>query len=216
MNEGGTIKVMIVDDHRVVREGVALLISTYDDLEVVSLAGNGEDAITRCAEVEPDVIIMDLSMPGIDGPDAIEHLHARYPRIHFIALTSFLEEKLIRRALEAGAIGYLLKSVSGDRLAEAIRGAVRGEAILDASAAQLLVRSATRPPSLGHDLTSRERDVLALLVAGQTNKQIAVALTLSHGTVRVYVSQILGKLGASNRTEAVAIALQHDLVPKDS
>jgi NarL family two-component system response regulator LiaR len=214
MSQEARIKVMIVDDHTIVREGLALLVATYDDLELVALAGDGEEALRRCAEFAPDVVIMDLSMPRMDGPTAIARIRADYPAIHCIALTSFLEEKLIQRALNAGAVGYLLKSVNAEQLAGAIRGAARGEPTLDASAAQLVIQSVTGPPPLGHDLTPRERDVLALLVDGETNKQIAETLTLTHGTVRVYVSSILSKLGASNRTEAVVIALQHNLLPE--
>jgi NarL family two-component system response regulator LiaR len=212
MSQEARIRVMIVDDHTIVREGLALLVSTYDDLEIVGLAADGEEAVARCAQLLPDVIIMDLSMPHMDGPTAIARIRADFPKVHCIALTSFLEEKMIQRALNAGAVGYLLKSVSAEQLSVAIRGAARGEPTLDASAAQLVIQSITGPPPLGHDLTPRERDVLALLVDGETNKQIAEALALTHGTVRVYVSNILAKLGASNRTEAVALALQHNLL----
>lgn len=212
MSEEARIRVMIVDDHTIVREGLALLVTTYDDLEIVGLAGDGEEAIRRCAQLLPEVVIMDLSMPRLDGPAAIARIRADYPEIQCLALTSFLDEKLMQRAFEAGAVGYLLKSVSGEQLAAAIRGAARGESTLDASAAQLLIQSVTGPPPLGHDLTPRERDVLARLVDGETNKQIAEALALTHGTVRVYVSSLLAKLGANNRTEAVALALQHNLL----
>jgi DNA-binding NarL/FixJ family response regulator len=210
MAERRPIRVAIVDDHLVVREGLALLVTTYEDLEVVAQARDGAEAIERCAELQPEVVLMDLSMPGVDGPTAIAHLHAEYPQMQFIALTSMLDEKSIRQALGAGAIGYLLKSASGDQLADAIRGAARGEPTLDARAGQMLVQSVTSPPQPGHDLTAREREVLALLVEGKTNREIGETLTLSYGTVRVYVSRILAKLGASNRTEAVALALQND------
>jgi NarL family two-component system response regulator LiaR len=215
MNEERKIRIVVVDDHPVVRGGMALLLTTYADMDVIAEASDGEEAIARCSELEPDVVVIDLAMPGIDGPDAIAHLHARYPKMQFVVLTSLLEEKMIQRAFEAGANSYLLKSVSADRLAQAIRGAARGESTIDASAAQLLVQATTRPAPLGHDLTPREREVLALLVTGKTNPQIAEALTLSHGTVRVYVSKILAKLGASNRTEAVSLALQHDLLAEE-
>jgi NarL family two-component system response regulator LiaR len=207
---------MIVDDHTVVRNGLALLLSTYEDMEVVALAGDGEEAIARCADDRPDVIIIDLSMPRVDGPTAIAHLKRQFPELQFVALTSFLEESLIQDALQAGAVGYLLKSVSADQLVEAIRNAARGEPTLDASAAQLLVRAATQPPPLGEDLTSRERQVLALMVEGLTNRDIGKELSLSHGSVRVYVSNILAKLDASNRTEAVALAVRHNLLDEQS
>lgn len=216
MHEGVALKVMIVDDHTVVREGLALLLSTYDDLQVVALASDGEEAIARCSRLQPDVVLMDLSMPGVDGPTAIAKLRAQHPNVQCIALTGFLEEKLIQRALDAGAISYLLKSVGADRLAEAIRAAAGGESVLNGSAAQILVQAVTRPPPLGHDLTPREREVLALLATGKSNKQIGDALTLSHGTVRVYVSRILAKLGVGNRTEAVALAIRNNLLPDES
>jgi NarL family two-component system response regulator LiaR len=212
MTQEDRIRVMIVDDHTVVREGLALLVGTYGDLEIVALASDGEKAMARCAQTAPDVVIMDLSMPGMDGPTTIARLVTDHPEIRCIALTSFLEDDLIQRALKAGAVGYLLKSVSGEQLAAAIRRAARGEFFLDATATRILVQSVTGPAPLGHDLTARERDVLSLLADGATNKEIAKALTLSHGTVRVYVSSILAKLDADNRTEAVALALQHDLV----
>jgi NarL family two-component system response regulator LiaR len=207
------IRVMIVDDHLMVRDGLKVFLSTYDDLDVVAEADNGEQAVQLCPQVRPDVVLMDILMPNMDGPTATTLIRASCPDIQVIALTSFAEEDLVQQALQSGAIGYLLKDVRADKLADAIRAAHQGRSTIDAAAAQILVQSARQPPQLGHDLTAREREVLALLVNGMTNKEIAEQLTLSMGTVRLHVSNILSKLGASNRTEAATLALQHKLVP---
>jgi NarL family two-component system response regulator LiaR len=212
MNESTPIRVMIVDDHLLVRDGLKLLLSTFDDLEVVALAEDGQDAVELCPEAQPDVALMDIMMPNVDGPTATKRIRESYPQVQVIALTSFMEEELIQRAIGAGAIGYLLKNVSATQLAEAIRAAHQGRSTMDPAAVQILVQSASQPPPLGHDLTDREREVLALLVDGKTNKEIADELTLSTATVRGYVSNILSKLEASNRTEAASLALQHKLI----
>jgi NarL family two-component system response regulator LiaR len=212
MSEPTPIRVMIVDDHLLVRDGLKLLLSTFDDLEVVALAGDGQDAVDLCPQVQPDVVLMDIVMPEVDGPTATKRIRQAYSQVQVIALTSFMEEELIQRAIGAGAIGYLLKNVSAAQLAEAIRAAHQGRSTMDPAAVQILVQSASQPPPLGHDLTNREREVLALLVEGKTNKEIADELTLSPATARGYVSSILSKLGASNRTEAASLALQHNLV----
>jgi NarL family two-component system response regulator LiaR len=203
---------MLVDDHLLMRDGLKLLLSTFDDIEVVGLAEDGEQAVTLCGQLQPDVILMDLVMPNMDGPTATKRICAAYPQVQVIALTSFVEEELVQRAIQAGAQGYLLKNVSASQLKRAIQDAHRGQPTLDPAATQALVHAAHQPPPLGRDLTERERDVLALLVEGKPNKEIAAALTLSPATVRVYVSNILTKLGANNRTEAVALALQHKLI----
>ena len=212
MSEQRPIRVMLVDDHLLMRDGLKLLLSTFDDIEVVGLAEDGEQAVALCGQLEPDVILMDLLMPNMDGPAATQRIRAAYPQVQVIALTSFVEEELVQRAIQAGAQGYLLKNVSADQLNRAIQDAYRGQPTLDPAATQALMHAAHQPHPLGHDLTERERDVLALLVEGKPNKEIAEALTLSPATVRVYVSNILGKLGANNRTEAVSLALQHNLV----
>jgi NarL family two-component system response regulator LiaR len=198
-----------------VRSGLRLFLSSYDDLQVVAEAGDGQQAIDLCPQVQPDVILMDIVMRGVDGPTATARIRQDCPQVQIIALTSFLEKDLVRDALQAGAISYLLKDVGADKLAEAIRAAYQGRGTLDAAAAQVLVQAAGQHPPLGHDLTDREREILALLVEGQTNKAIAWELSLSPGTVRIYVSNILSKLGAANRTEAAALALQHGLVRRD-
>lgn len=213
MSETDAIQIMLVDDHLMVRDGLKVFLSVYDDLEIVAEAEDGEQAIDLCAQVQPDVILMDIVMPNTDGPTATARIRKAFPQVQVIALTSFLEEDLVQRALQAGATGYLLKDVHPDKLANAIRDAHEGRPTIDSAAAQILVQAAKQPSPLGGDLTAREREVLALLAEGMTNKQIAGVLTLSPGTVRLHVSNILSKLGASNRTEAATLALQHHLVP---
>lgn len=206
------IRVLIVDDHLMVRDGLKVFLSTYDDLEVVGDAPDGEQAVQLCAQLQPDVVLMDVLMPHMDGPTATARIRESFPHIQIIALTSFVEEELVQRALQAGAIGYLLKDVHADELAEAIRNAYQGRSTIDLAATQILIQATRQPRPLGYDLTDREREVLALLVSGMTNKEIAAELTVSMGTVRLHVSNILSKLGASNRTEATSLALQHNLV----
>jgi NarL family two-component system response regulator LiaR len=212
MNEKKPIRVMIVDDHLMVRDGLKVFLSLYDDLEVVADAGDGEQALTYCTQLRPDVVLMDVVMPGMDGPTVTARIRAECPEVQVIALTSFAEGDLVQRAIQAGAIGYLLKDVHPDKLAEAIRDAHHGRSTIDPEAAQSLVQVTSQPPAPGSDLTPREREVLALLVKGKTNKEIAVQLIISQATVRLHVSNILSKLGASNRTEAATLALQHNLL----
>ncbi len=206
-------RVMIVDDHRMVRHGLNTFLAGHKDLLIVAEAGDGQEAVERIAQAQPDVILMDVVMPTMDGPTATAKIRQAFPHIQIIALTTFLEPELVENALKAGAISYLLKDVGANKLAEAIRAAARGQSTIDSSAVHLLVQIAGQPAPVGEDLTERELDILSLLVRGLTNKQIAAELHLSPGTVRIYVSQILTKLGVSNRTEAVALALQHQLVP---
>jgi two-component system, NarL family, response regulator LiaR len=206
------IRVMLVDDHTMVRRGLATMLMVFDDLELAGEAGNGAAAIQRCAEVMPDVVLMDLVMPDMDGATATRALHQQFPMVQVIALTSFKEEGLVLQALQAGAISYLLKNVSADELAQAIRAAHAGRATFSPEAAQALVSAATQPPPLGHDLTPRERVVLALMVEGLNNTQIAERLIVSPSTIKSHVSNILAKLGVAGRTEAVALALRHHLI----
>ncbi|OGO20635.1 MAG: DNA-binding response regulator [Chloroflexi bacterium RBG_16_48_8] len=172
----------------------------------------GEEAVTKCEKLKPDVVLMDLVMPNMDGAQATAIIRERHPEIQVIALTSFKEEDLVQRAITAGAIGYLLKNVSADELADAIRAAKAGKPTLSPEAAQALMHAAMKPKALGFDLTPRELEVLALLVEGLSNPDIAEHLVVSRSTVKFHVSSILSKLGASSRTEAVSLALQHQLV----
>jgi len=212
MTTKALIRVMLVDDHLMVRDGLKVFLSVYDDIEIVAEAEDGEQAIALCAQVQPDVVLMDILMPNVDGPTATARIRESFPRVQVIALTSFLEEDLVQRALQAGANGYLLKDVHPDKLAQAIRDAHQGRPTINAAAAQVLAQAARQPIPVGADLTPRERQVLALLTEGKTNKQIAETLTVSSGTVRLHVSNILAKLDVSNRTEAATLALQHNLV----
>ena len=212
MTDSNPIRVMLVDDHGVVRSGLAAFLLAFDDLELVGEADGGEEALRLCEQLEPDVVLMDLVMPGMDGAAATRAIRERYPEVQVIALTSFKEEDLVQGALQAGAISYLLKNVAADELADAIRAAHAGRSTLAPEAAQALVKAATHPPTPGHDLTPRERDVLALMVEGLNNREIAERLVVSQSTVKFHVSSILSKLGVAGRTEAVALAVQHNLV----
>lgn len=212
MEQNKPIRVLIVDDHLMVRDGLKVFLSVHEDIVVVGEAEDGQQAMDLCHESKPDVILMDILMPNMDGPTATEYIRAECPSIQVIALTSFTEKEMVQRSIQAGAIGYLLKDVRADKLAQAIREAHGGRAIIDSAAAQVLVESSSQPQEIGHDLTKREREVLVLLVEGKTNRELAEALCLSQGTVRFHVSNILSKLGAGNRTEAVSIALQMGLM----
>ena len=212
MTEPSRIRVMIVDDHEVVRTGLRFSLLALDDVELVGEAGNGEEAVRVCDEVEPDVVLMDLAMPGMDGMDATRAILERRPEVKVIALTSFQEGELVKDALRAGAMSYLLKDVELDELAEAIRLAYEGRSTLSPEAAKALVEATKKPPDLGYDLSERELDVLALLVEGLSNAEIAERLIISHHTARFHVSTILSKLGAANRAEAAALAVKHHIV----
>jgi NarL family two-component system response regulator LiaR len=212
MNAQPPIRVMLVDDHLMVRRGLATFLKVFDDLELAGEAGSGEAAIQLCEKLLPDVILMDMVMPDMDGATATRLIRQQCPEVQVLALTSFKEEKLVQNALQAGAIGYLLKDVSADELAQAIRAAHAGRATLSPEAAQALVHAATQPPEPGHDLTERERAVLTLLVEGLNNTQIAARLVVSPSTIKSHVSNILSKLGVASRSEAVALAVRNKLV----
>lgn len=209
---GPAIRVMLVDDHAVVRSGLSAFLLAFDDLELVGEAGNGREAVRLCAQVKPDVVLMDLVMPDMDGAAATKVIREQHPDVQVIALTSFPEDDLVKGALQAGAIGYLLKNVTADELAKAIRAAKVGKPTLSPEAQQALIHAATAPRVPGMDLTEREREVLVLMVEGLSNPDIALRLVVSRATVKFHISSILSKLGASSRTEAVALALQRKLV----
>jgi NarL family two-component system response regulator LiaR len=215
MKNLNTIRLMIADDHLMVRDGLKVFLSVYDDIEVVSEAQDGNIVLDKCAQSKPDVILMDIVMPGMDGPTAIRLVREKYPQIQVIALTSFIDPKLVQRALKAGAISYILKDVHAAKLAEAIREAYHGRGTIDSAAAQSLVSIRDGTKKLEFDLTPREQEILILMVEGKPNKEIAQDLTISLGTVRFHVSNILSKMGVKNRTEAVSAALKYGLVQGD-
>jgi NarL family two-component system response regulator LiaR len=214
MEDTRPIRVLLVDDHAVVRSGLAAFLLAFDDLELVGEAGSGEEAVRLCERLLPDVVLMDLVMPGMDGAAATQQIRQRVPHAQVIALTSFKEEELVQGVMRAGAIGYLLKNVTANELADAIRRAHAGRPTLAPEAAQALIHAATQGQPLGFDLTERERDVLALMVEGLSNNEIAQRLVVSPSTAKFHVSNVLSKLGAKSRTEAVALALRENLVKR--
>jgi NarL family two-component system response regulator LiaR len=207
------IRVMLVDDHAMVRRGLATFLKVFDDFELAGEAPDGQAAVQLCAKLQPDVVLMDMVMPDMDGATATRLIRQQFPSVQVLALTSFKEENLVQGALQAGAIGYLLKDVTADELARAIRAAHAGRATLSPEAAQALVHAASQPPAPGFDLTERELVVLGLMVEGLNNTQIAARLTVSPSTIKSHVSNILSKLGVASRTEAVTLALRTRILP---
>jgi len=206
------INVLMVDEHAVVRSGLGAVLMTTEELNLVGEAANGKEAVDMCKKLKPDVVLMELMMPVMDGVTATGIIHEAQPDIKIIALTSFGERELVEGVLKAGACGYLLKTVSAGELITAIKGAMEGKTSLSPEAAQALVQGLKQPHPESHDLTEREQEILALMVDGLPNHQIAEKLVVSQSTVKFHVSNILSKLEVSTRTEAVALALKHKLV----
>jgi len=213
MTSEGRIRVLIVDDHVVVRSGLRTFFGLLDDIEVVGEAGDGVEAVARARELTPDVVLMDLMMPNMDGITAIGEIKRQLPETEIVAVTSFIEEEKVTAALEAGATGYLLKDAEAEEVANAVRAAYAGEVTLDPAVARLLaqrMRERKAAPPV-EPLTEREREVLRLVAQGLSNKEIATALVITERTARTYVSNILGKLGLASRTQAALYALEHRL-----
>ena len=212
MIDSTTIHVLIVDDHPVVRDGLSNMLMAFDDLVVAGEAEDGRAALALCQQNTPDVILMDIFMSGMDGILATRIILKHYPQVKIIILTSYPEDDLIQEALEAGAIGYVLKNASIDALANAIRSAYSGQLTLAPEVTKALIDIKTGPLKPGHDLTQREREVLALIVQGMSNEGIAEQLVISPATARHHVSACIQKLGAANRAQAAALAVKHRLV----
>lgn len=203
---------MIVDDHTIVRSGLSALLQAFDDLELAGEASNGRDAIVLYDRIKPDVVLLDMVMPEMDGAQTMRGLRERDTKAKVLVLTSFKEDDLVTAAMNAGAIGYLLKNVTADELAAAIRLAALGKRTLSPEATEALIHAAQRDDVMVEELTAREREVLTLVKEGMNNHEIAEKLYLSVSTVKFHVSSILGKLGVGNRTEAVAMAIERRLI----
>lgn len=206
------IRVLIVDDHPMMRRGLRSFLAVTPDMECAGEAGSGEEALALSMQLRPHVVLMDISMPGMGGITATRMIRQNCPETRVIALTSFDDPNLVQGAVQAGAIGYLLKNVSGATLVEAIRAAAQGRPAMGTEAVMALVQIATEPPPLGSDLTVREREVLSLLADGLTNHEIAKRLDISEATARFHVGNIFSKLEVGNRTEAVSVAIKCRLV----
>jgi NarL family two-component system response regulator LiaR len=212
MAESNPIRVLIVDDYDMVRSGLAVFLEAFNDLELVGEAADGAEALRLCAKAHPNVILMDLVMPEVDGVTAIRNIRRAHPEIQIIALTSYSDHKLVVNALQAGAIGYIYKNISIDELANAIRMAKAGKSVLAPEVVRTLIQEPEAPGAFEEGLTPREEEVLALLVEGLTNNEIASQLFISRSTVKTHLSNIFAKLGVNNRVEAVRAALERRLV----
>lgn len=211
MTDPEPIKVIVIDDHDMVRRGLAAYFKTYPDIALIGEAGDGEEGVELCLELQPDVVLMDLIMPRMGGIEATRKICAQKPDIRVIALTSFQDKSIVQEAIRAGAISYLLKNVDGNNLAAAIRSANAGRGTLSPEVTHALITS-DQPSKIGDDLTPRELEVLALMVEGLTNPEIAERLTISRATASSHVSHILQKLHVSNRAEAIVLAVRSNLV----
>jgi NarL family two-component system response regulator LiaR len=212
MNKTQIIRVITVDDHEIMRSGIAFSLQAFKDLELVGEAPNGNKALQLCGGLEPDVVLMDMQMAGMDGVQTTQAIREKYPEVQVLALTSFYDKNLVQRALQAGASGYLVKGVSAQELAKVIRLVYSGNMILAQEASQALIQMDVQPSKVGDDLTDRELEVLALLAEGLSNAEIAQQLTISTSTAKHHVRAIRSKLSAANRAEAVSLAMRHDLI----
>jgi DNA-binding NarL/FixJ family response regulator len=209
------IRVLIADDHAVVRAGLAQLLRTFEDVELVGAAANGEEAASLCEERRPDVVLMDLEMPILDGIEATRRIREAQPEVAVVVLTSFSDRDRILRALDAGAAGYLLKDAEPEELARAIEAAARGEAPLDPKAARALL-SARRSPTPAEKLSEREREVLAMVGEGMPNKAIARRLGISEKTVKAHLTSVYRQIGVTDRTQAALWAHRNGVTHRES
>jgi DNA-binding NarL/FixJ family response regulator len=214
-DEGGRIRVLLVDDHAVVRSGLKTFFDLLDDIEVVGEASDGSEGVAMTRRLKPDVVLMDLLMPNMDGITAIGRIKSELPETEIVTMTSFIEEEKVTAALEAGASGYVLKDAEAEEVAAAVRAAYHGEVHLDPAVARMLaerMRTRKSAPEPVEPLTDREKDVMRLLGQGMSNKDIGGALFITERTARTYVSNILGKLGLQSRTQAALYAVEHKLL----
>ena len=216
VEQRATIRVVVVDDHELLRGGIRFALLAVDDIELVGEARHGAEALSVCTAAQPDVVLMDMHLPGeMDGVAATRAIRTVYPTVQVLVLSSFANPDQVYAVLQASAIGYLVKGVSVKVMTDAIRAAHVGRPTLTAEALTALVQPAAMPtPQLGADLSAREREVLALLIEGRSNAQIAESLVVSVAAVKFHVGNILSKLGAANRTEAAALAKEHGIVAK--
>lgn len=207
-----TTRVLIVDDHTMVRHSLALFLQVQQGIELVGQASNGLEAVELCRQLVPDIVLMDMQMPQMDGIQASRLILEKQPCIRIIALSSYKEEDVVRSALNAGVMSYVLKNASLDELLDAIDDAMLGRSILSPEATQALISASRNPSPSREQLSQRELEILKLMTEGMTNRQISFETDLSLATVKFHVSSILSKLNAASRTEAVALAMQHRLV----
>ena len=212
MTEKIKIKVMVVDDHPLVRHGMKTVFEAYDDIDLVAEAENGKEALEMCEKYKPDIVIMDMVMPILDGAEATSLLVKRFPDIKVIALTSFNDKDLIKKSLKAGAVNFLLKNISGAKLVKTIKDVYKGKYVLSPHATKILLTELREKTDDDVKLTKREKEILTLIVEGLSNKEIARRLFLSNSTIQFHVSNLLSKLGVSKRTEAAYLALKQKLV----
>lgn len=212
MTEDKMIRVLIVDDHQMVRRGLSMFLRSFDDLMIVGEAASGEEAIEQCEALQPDVVLMDIAMPGIDGIEAIRIIRQRFPNIYVVALTSLSDTETVTETMRAGATSYLMKNVSDDQLAQAIRSTYRQQPVMAPEATQALIQATMHPKKETYHLTEREKIILKLIVDGQNNPEIAYHLSISRASVKYHVRNLLSKLGASNRSEAVALAFKLNIL----
>jgi NarL family two-component system response regulator YdfI len=210
-----SIRILIADDHLIIRQGLRLILETEEGFELVGEAADGAEAVRQCAELKPEVVLMDLRMPGMDGLTAIERLHVEQPQIAIVILTTFNEDELMLRGLRAGAKGYLLKDTDRQTLFSAIRAAARGETLFQPEVlARLLSKVDVKSvaSSAAFNLTEREREVLAAVSRGERSKEIALQLKITERTVKAHLASIYNKLGVDSRAAAIAVASQHGLL----